>query len=112
VGTKAKYLLKKHPLVETEDLIKLPWQLQKDYYSIIEKILQIDPYNGGKLFNTHILKGNLRGYRALEIDNYNFENTFRLVYKIYEKPAPKRVEILSIGEHDPAYDQAIERLKK
>ena len=54
MGTKAKYLLKKHPLVETEDLIKLPWPLQKDYYSIIEKILQIDPYNGGKLFNTHI----------------------------------------------------------
>lgn len=112
MDTKVKYLLKKHPLLEAEDLPKLPSQLQKDYYVLIEKILQVDPKNGGKLFLTHVLKGNLRGYRALEIDHYNYDNTFRLVYRIYDKPTPRRVEILSIGEHDPAYNKAIERLKR
>ncbi len=100
MGTKAKYLLKKHPLVEKEDLLKLPSQLQKDYYSIIEKVLKTDPQNGGKLFDTHNLKGRLQGYRALEIDNYNYEINFRLVYRICEKPSPRRVEIISIGEHE------------
>ncbi len=65
---------------------------------------------GGNLFDTHALKGKLKGYRALEIEYDDI--TYRLVYRIYDKPAPKRVEVISIGEHDPAYDRAIERLRK
>jgi hypothetical protein len=36
---------------------------------------------------------------------------YRLVYRIYEKPAPRRVVILSFGEHDPAYENAKRRKK-
>ena len=31
------------------------------------------------------------------------------VYRIYEKPAPKRVFILSFAEHDLAYEKAKDR---
>ncbi|MDJ0689275.1 MAG: hypothetical protein QNJ41_12270 [Xenococcaceae cyanobacterium MO_188.B32] len=35
--------------------------------------------------------------------------SYRLVYRIYKKPAPKRVFILSFAEHDPAYEKAKNR---
>lgn len=109
MAIKVKYLLKKHPLIDKEDLPKLPEKLKSDYYLIIEKILQTNPLTGGNLFDTHALKGKLKGYRALEIQ---FDNlAFRLVYRIYDKPSPRRVEIISIGEHDPAYVQAIQRVQ-
>jgi len=47
-----------------------------------------DPYNCFGL-DSHNLKGDLTGYRALEIDYNNI--SYRLVYRIYEKPTSKRV---------------------
>jgi hypothetical protein len=70
--------------------------------------LKADPYRCGG-FPNHALKGKLRGYRALEIDwNQVF---YRLVYRIYEKPPPRRVLVISFAEHDPAYEKAVARVK-
>ena len=73
---------------------------------IYQQILAIAPY---QLFGlaSHNLTGKLKGYRAIEIDYQGI--AYRLVYKIHEKPAPKRVVILSFAEHDPAYEKAKKR---
>jgi hypothetical protein len=49
----------------------------------------------------------LKGCRAIEIDYQGI--AYRLVYKIHEKPTPKRVVILSFAEHNPAYEKAKKR---
>lgn len=106
MATKSKYQVKVNNLVIKNDLPKLPEKLKQDFEDFRNSIFVEDPYNCFGLDN-HTLKGDLRGYRALEID-YNGVS-YRLVYRIYEKPAPKRVLILSFAEHDPAYDKAKER---
>jgi hypothetical protein len=53
------------------------------------------------------LVGKLKGCRALEIDCNGL--AYRLIYRIFEKPTPKRVLILSFAEHDDAYEQAKQR---
>jgi Txe/YoeB family toxin of Txe-Axe toxin-antitoxin module len=35
---------------------------------------------------------------------------YRLVYRIYDKPIPKRVKIISFDVHDPAYEKAQQRV--
>ena len=68
--------------------------------------MAITPY---QLFGleSHNLTGKLKGCWAIEIDYQGI--AYRLVYKIHEKPAPKRVVILSFAEHDPAYEKAKKR---
>jgi len=107
VGTKSRYQVRVHPAVEREDLVTLPNQLQKDF-SGYQLALARDPYQKRGVPN-HALKGKLMGYRALEIDWNGI--AYRLVYRIYEKPSPRRVLVISFAEHDPAYDKAIARLK-
>jgi hypothetical protein len=58
-------------------------------------------------FSGHSLISKLRGFRALEID-WN-QISYRLVYRIYEKPSPQRVIIVSFAEHDDAYFLAKQR---
>jgi mRNA interferase RelE/StbE len=107
VAIRAKYFLQVHPLVVSEDLPNLPIILQSDFVNLFKPILQSCPDTGG-ILSCHKLKGNLRGYHALEI---LFDDTeYRLVYRIFEKPAPKRVRVISFDIHDPAYDKAKERL--
>lgn len=96
--------------MESQDLPNLPVELQVDFYELIESALKIKPLTGGDLYDCHALKGKLKGYRALSIEYADV--AYRLVYRICDKPAPKRVEIISIREHDPAYDIAVERLDK
>jgi hypothetical protein len=31
--------------------------------------------------------------------------------RIYEKPSPRRVLVISFAEHDPAYEKAVARVK-
>lgn len=62
-----------------------------------------DPCDCGG-FPSHFLTGQLTGCRALEIDWTG--TSYRLVYRVYESPAPRRILILSFDEHDPAYDKA------
>lgn len=50
----------------------------------------------------------MRGYHALEIAFDDAE--YRLVYRIFEKPTPKRVRVISFDIHDPAYEKAKERV--
>lgn len=88
-----------------EDLFYLPIELQKKWQQY-QKILSVDPYQVLGL-SSHDLIGKLIGCRALEIDFNGV--TYRLVYKISEKPSPKRVVILSFAEHDPAYEKAKKR---
>ncbi|GBF85450.1 hypothetical protein [Aphanothece sacrum] len=103
---KSKYQVKVNNLVRKQDLPELPKELRKDFEDFCNSIFVEDHYNCFGL-NNHTLKGDLRGYRALEI-HWN-EVSYRLVYRIYEKPAPKRVMILSFAEHNPAYEKANKR---
>lgn len=95
--------------MNSEDLPKLPAELQEDYEAIYKPILRLEPYGCGG-FPSYQKKGNLSGYRALEIDWNGI--SYRLVYRVYESPAPKRVFVVSFGEHDLAYDNAKKRIGK
>lgn len=107
---KSKYQLQIDNLVIKEDLPLLPIDLLEDFTHVIKPLMQIDPLNFCGAYSSHKLLGQLQGYRALEID---FGNTaYRLVYRIYDKPAPRRVFILSFADHDPAYEKAQKRKKK
>ncbi len=103
--TKKRYQIKLHNLVTPKDLSILPSQLKKDFHQY-QKVLSLNPYET-KGIPSHNLKGDFKGYRALEIDYNNI--SYRLVYRIYEKPTPRRVLIISFAEHDPAYQKAKER---
>jgi mRNA interferase RelE/StbE len=107
VAIRAKYFLQVHPLVLSEDLSNLPTVFQADFEGLFKPILQSSPETGG-ILSCHKLKGDLRGYHALEI-LYD-EAEYRLVYRIYEKPAPKRVRVISFDIHDPAYEKAKQRV--
>jgi mRNA interferase RelE/StbE len=106
VATKSKYLLKVHNLVRQQDLPELTAELQRDFQEICNTAFTEDPYGCFGL-PSHDLRGDLRHYRALEID-YNGVS-FRLVYRVYESPTPKRVQVISFAEHDLAYERAKER---
>ncbi|MBD2152526.1 hypothetical protein H6F44_20740 [Pseudanabaena sp. FACHB-1277] len=88
-----------------EDLPLLPEFLQNDLAKY-QFVLAIDPVQTQGV-PSHDLRGDLRHYRALEID-YNGVS-FRLVYRVYESPTPKRVQVISFAEHDLAYEKAKER---
>jgi len=84
----------------------LPIELQEDFWEIYKPILMADPYRCGG-FPNHALIGKLKDYRTLDID---FEGiAYRLVYRVYEFPTPKRVFVFSFDEHNPAYNKAKER---
>ncbi|MEB3173775.1 MAG: hypothetical protein VKN60_01080 [Cyanobacteriota bacterium] len=102
-----RYQVQRHRQLNREDLGELPIQLQ-DNLTQYEKVLALDPIQTKGIPN-HSLAGQLRGYRALEIDWGQI--SYRLVYRIYEKPAPRRVLILSFAEHDAAYEKATQRKK-
>jgi mRNA interferase RelE/StbE len=107
---KSKYQLQIDNLAIKEDLPLLPNDLLEDFANVIKPLLQLDPLNFCGAYDSHNLLGELQGYRALETD---FDNTcYRLVYRIYDKPAPRRVVILSFAKHDPAYEKAKQRKKK
>lgn len=88
-----------------DDISRLPLPLQNNWQKY-QKILALDPYQTLDL-SSHNLIGKLKECRALEIDWNGI--SYRLVYRIYEKPSPKRVIILSFAEHDPAYEKAQNR---
>ncbi len=99
------YKLALHQHIQSEDLVLLPEELQKKFIQY-QKVLKIDPYKT-KGIPSHNLQGNLKNYRALEID---FEGTsYRLVYRVYNSSSPRYINIISFGEHDLAYEKAIER---
>lgn len=106
MGTKSKYRVKVNHLVIEQDLPELPLELTQDFQDICNSIFVEDPYGCFGLAN-HNLKGDLKGYRALEVDWNRI--SYRLVYRIYEQPSPKRVFILSFAEHDLAYEKAKQR---
>ncbi|MEY3868312.1 MAG: hypothetical protein RLZZ338_2203 [Cyanobacteriota bacterium] len=101
--TKSRYLLKTHPDFDREDMPSLPQELREDFSKIYKPLLMTDPYNC-QGYPTYGKRGDLAGYRALEID-YG-EIAYRLVYRIYDASAPKWVKIISFDEHDPAYEKA------
>lgn len=98
--------MKTHPKFDSEDLPALPEELRNIYENVYRPTLLADPYNCDG-FPHHALKGRLDDCRTLEI-NWN-GISYRLVYRIYESPTPKRVLLISFEEHDPAYDKAKER---
>lgn len=106
-SAKSRYIFQIHPLVISEDLPELPPELVTAFSDEYRSILSVDPYNC-EGFPNHDLKGRLKDFRTLEVD---FEAiSYRLVYRVYETPAPKRVYVVSFAEHNPAYDKAKERM--
>ncbi len=105
MATKIRYRIHLNQAVRQQDLPTLPPGLQQDFVRY-QQVLALDPYKTRKV-PSHSLRGELLNYRALEIDWQAI--AYRLVYRIYETPAPKRVVILSFAEHDPAYTRAMER---
>lgn len=103
--TKKRYQVKLHNLLIPNDLPALPSEIRTDLTQY-QKVLSLNPYQT-KGIPSHNLTGDLSGYRALEIDWNGI--SYRLVYRIYDKPAPKRVLIVSFAEHDPAYEKAKQR---
>jgi mRNA interferase RelE/StbE len=106
-----KYQVKLHPKVLNDDIPNLPEDLQVDFNEIFKPILQLDPHKCDGL-PCHTLTGKLKNWQALEVEWEGDPNAYRLVYRIFEKPAPKHVEIVSFALHDPAYDKAKVRLGK
>ncbi len=109
MGTKSKYRVKVNQFVKEKDLPELPLKLRQNFQDMCNSIFVEDPYDCFGL-NSHNLIGDLKGYRALEIDYKNI--SYRLVYRIHEKPTSRRVLIVSLAEHDPAYQRAKERKSK
>ena len=105
MGTKIRYRVQVALGVQQQDLPALPTDLRSDF-DRYQQVLALDPYKTRRI-PSHSLQGDLANYRALEIDWNGV--AYRLVYRIYETPAPRRVVILSFAEHDPAYDRALER---
>lgn len=103
---KSNYLFQKYPKIEGEDLPALPAELKEDFRDIYKPILMADPYRCGG-FPDHTLVGKLKDYRALEIEWVGI--SYRLVYRVYESSAPKRVLVVSFAEHDAAYQKAKQR---
>jgi mRNA-degrading endonuclease YafQ of YafQ-DinJ toxin-antitoxin module len=84
------YKLALHQHLQSEDLVLLPEELQKKFIQY-QKVLKIDPYKT-KGMSSHNLQGNLKNYRALEID---FEGTsYRLVYRVYNSSSPRYINII------------------
>ncbi len=104
------YRVQIHPRVDTEDLPTLPAQLKADF-SRYKLILAKQPQNPLRV-PSHNLTGRLAGYCALEIEWEGNPNAYRLVYRVCEKPAPRRVLVLSFDEHAPAYEKAISRASR
>lgn len=104
----AKYLFQVHPQVAAQDLPNLPVELRELFLGSIRQQLVTNPAVSSK-FQTHTLSGKLASYRAVEIEWQGNPNAYRLVYRVYDKPAPRRVLVLSFDEHDAAYDKAKER---
>lgn len=103
------YKIQIHPLVSTEDLPTLPEQLQIDF-GMYRLLLAKNPQN--PRLSSHNLTGELLGYRALEVEWEGNLNAYRLVYRIYDKPAPRRVLVVSFAKHDSAYRKARARANK
>ncbi len=103
---KSNYLFQKHSKIESEDLPALPYELQEDFRDLYKPILMADPYRCSG-FPNHTLSGKLKDYRTLEIEWAGI--SYRLVYCVYESPAPKHVFVVSFDEHNPAYQKAKQR---
>ncbi len=94
-----------HQDIAAKDLPLLPEELKEDFIQY-QRVLKLDPYQTRGI-PSHDLRGDLRHYRALEIDCNGV--SYRLVYRTCESPSPKRVQIISFAEHDLAYEKAKER---
>ncbi len=105
MATKIRYKVQLHQGVTQQDLLDLPALMREDLPRY-QQILALDPYKTRRV-PSHGLKGELAGRRALEITWNGI--AYRLVYSIYDAPAPRRVLVLSFAEHDPAYERAIAR---
>ena len=102
---KTKYLIQIHKLINIEDFPLLPSEIKADFKQY-QQILSLTPYETNRI-PSHNLLGKLVNCRALEITQNQI--VYRLVYRVYEVPSPKRVLILSFAEHDLAYVKAKER---
>jgi len=99
------YLLKIKPVVFREDLPLLPLSIQ-DIFADLCEVLKRDPINCDGL-HSEAKQGQLRGYRSLALEDNGI--AYRLIYRVYDKPAPRRMEVIAFGEHDLAYGKAQER---
>ena len=100
-----QYKIQINQSVIQQDIPELSQELQDDFVRY-QQVLSIDPHETRGI-PSHGLTGKLARYRSIEIDWLGV--AYRLVYRIYESPSPKRVLILSFAEHDDAYERAQDR---
>ncbi|WP_242018512.1 hypothetical protein [Pseudanabaena sp. FACHB-1998] len=86
--------------MQQQDLVELSPELNRDFKAICNTAFTQDPYGCFGL-PSHDLRGDLKNYRALELDHDGV--CYRIVYRVYESPSPKRVHVISFAEHDLAY---------
>jgi len=84
--------------------------LQQDFDEVYLDLLSADPYTCCGVIPSHDLERELKGFRALEIDDCG--EVYRLVYQITDVGNNRSVEIISFDFHDPAYDKAKDRVYK
>ncbi len=96
------YLIRVKSEVYKEDLPILPSFIQGTFADICE-VLKRDPIGCCGLLSKN-KGGKLRGYRSISLDYGGI--AYRIIYRICDRPAPRRVEIIAVGEHDVAYENA------
>jgi len=113
VASKSKtggYTIRLVKEVEEYDLPELPDFLKEDLDYIYTKALEHSPYDPPYGIKAHKLSRILRNHRAIEI-GLGSGDSYRLVYRIRDKQAPRTVWIYSFAEHDRAYWRAEERVR-
>jgi mRNA interferase RelE/StbE len=103
--SKSKCIITLHQDIQAEDIPLLPEELREDFIQY-QRVLKLNPYQTRGV-PSHDLRGDLKNHRALEMSCNGV--SYRLVYRAYESPSPKQVQIISFAEHDLAYERAKER---
>jgi hypothetical protein len=107
---KNSYRVRRLQAVVDRDFSELPPELREDYYLFFAPLLGSDPRSLLGKASNHRLRGALQGFRA--IDRIGDDESYRLVYRILDKSAPRTVWIYSFAEHDLAYERAQLRRKR
>jgi len=101
---KSDYRVRALQAVLDNDFPELPSYLKDELQAFYAPLLGRDPHSLLGKASNHRLRGILQGFRA--IDRIGDDESYRLVYRILDKPAPRTVWIYSFAEHDLAYERA------
>lgn len=87
--------LREHPQVDA-DLRKIPSKVQDTYFDRVDSLRR-----GERHSSTHPLNGPLKGWHGTSIGGTN--------WRMIHRSTPDGLEVKAVGQHQPAYEQAIRR---